>query len=131
MPLLTRDAILDKKDLPRELVNVPEWGGDVYVRALGGEERDKFEMSIIEVKGNSQKVNMENMRAKLCALTICDEDGNLIFSDADVRELGKKSAAALTRIFVVAQRLSRLSSEDVAQLAKGMEESPFGDSPSA
>lgn len=125
MRLLTRDDILSSNDLPRELISVPEWGGDVYVRGLSGVERDKFEASIMEIRGTARKVNLENMRAKLCALTICDDGGNLLFSDADVKELGKKSAVALTRVFTVAQRLSGLSGEDVEQMTKELENNPF------
>ena len=44
---LNREAILAAEDLPRELVEVPEWGGAVYVRALTGAERDQFEASKI------------------------------------------------------------------------------------
>jgi len=51
-------------------------------------------------------------------LTICDEEGTRLFAAKDMDELGKKSAAALDRIFTVAQRLNGLSGEDVEDLAK-------------
>ena len=42
---LDRDAILAQPVvLPRELVDVPEWGGDVWVRMLTASERDQLEM---------------------------------------------------------------------------------------
>jgi hypothetical protein len=116
--ILTRDAILQAQDLPRELVDVPEWGGSVYVRALTGAERDAFETSIVEQRGKSTKMNLKNIRAKLVALTVVDEEGNRIFSDSDASALGKKSAAALDRVFEVAQRLSGLRPEDVEELSK-------------
>ena len=104
--LLSRDAILSAEDLEKELVHVPSWGGHVYVRALTGAERDAFEASMVDQRGRDRKMNLKNLRARLCALTICDEEGNRLFSDSDVEALGKKSAAALTRVFAVAQRLS-------------------------
>jgi hypothetical protein len=116
--ILTRDAILQAQDLPRELVEVPPWGGSVYVRALTGAERDAFETSIVEQRGKSTKMNLKNIRAKLVALTVVDEEGNRIFSDSDASALGKKSAAALDRVFEVAQRLSGLRPEDVEELSK-------------
>lgn len=118
MALLTRDAILQAQDLPRELVTVPEWGGEVYVRALTGAERDAFEQSIVEQKGKSTKMNLQNMRAKLVALTVVDEEGKRVFSDADAKLLGQKSALALNRVFEVAQKLSGLTPEDVDELTK-------------
>lgn len=121
MALLTREAILNVDDLPRELVAVPEWGGEVYVRALTGAERDAFEQSIVEQRGKSTRMNLRNIRAKLVSLAVIDGNGNRIFSDDDVKWLGNKSAAALDRIFEVAQRLSGLRDEDVDELAKNSE----------
>ena len=117
MGLLTRDAILQAKDLPSEDVEVKDWGGTVRVRALTGAERDAFEQSIVEQRGKNTRMNLQNMRAKLVALTVVDEDGNRLFTDADAAALGKKSAAALTKVFEVAQRLSGLRAEDVEELS--------------
>jgi len=131
MPLLTRETILAADDLGRELVNVPEWGGDVYVRGLTGKERDAFEAGMIDQRGKSQTVNLQNIRAKLAGLSICDESGKRIFTDADLAALAGKSAVALNRVFEVARRLSGLGDDDVKELAKELEENPFAGSPSA
>lgn len=130
MPLLTRETILAADDLGRELVNVPEWGGDVYVRGLTGKERDQFEASMIDQRGKSQTVNLQNIRAKLAGLSICDETGKRIFTDADLAALAGKSALALNRVFEVSRRLSGLGDDDVKELAKELEENPFAGSPS-
>lgn len=122
MKLLTRDAILQAEDLPTEDIEVEEWGGAVRVRALTGAERDAFEQSIVEQRGKSTRVNMRNIRAKLVALTVVDADGKRLFSDKDAELLGKKSAAALDRVFEVAQRLSGLSPEDMEELSGNSEE---------
>lgn len=115
--LLTRDDILMAQDLPTERVAVPEWGGEVIVRGLTAAERDAFEQSIVETRGKNTRMNLKNIRAKLVAMTVVDEQGDRIFSDEDAELLGKKSAAALDRIFAVAQRLSGLRPEDVDELA--------------
>lgn len=117
MALLSREAILQAQDLPTEDVEIPEWGGTIRVRGLTGAERDAFEQSIVETRGKNTRMNLRNIRAKLVALTVVDEDGNRIFNDEDAEALGKKSAAALDRIFAVAQRLSGLRPEDVEELA--------------
>lgn len=114
--LLTREAILQAQDLPTERVYVPEWNGELIVRGLTGAERDAFEQSIVEQRGKSARMNLRNIRAKLVALTVVDEQGNRVFSDEDAEWLGKKSAAALNRVFEVAQRLSGLRSEDIEEL---------------
>jgi hypothetical protein len=116
MNILTKDQILSTNDLTKELVEVPEWGGAVYVRTMTGAERDSFEAQIL---GDDYKErNYRNVRATLCSLTIVDEDGKRLFSDAEVTKLGAKSAAAIDRIFNVAQRLNGLSKDDVEDLAK-------------
>ena len=126
--LLTRDAILQADDLPTEDVEVPEWGGTVRVRGLTGAERDAFEASIVEQRGKKTHFNMVNLRARLVALSVVDEDGKRVFSDSDVKALGHKSAVALQRVFKAAQRLSGLTAEDVEELAKNLESDQSDDS---
>jgi len=116
--LLTRDQILAAQDLSRELVEVPEWGGSVWVRALTGGERDDFEASCLTTKGKSSELNYRNMRAKLVVRTAVTEAGERVFTDADVEALTQKSASALDRLFSVASRLSALSRTDVEELTK-------------
>jgi hypothetical protein len=123
--MLNRDDILKAQDLKTEIVPVPEWGGDVIVRGMTGAERDKFEASIVQTKGKDQTLNMVNIRAKLASATICDEQGKRLFSDADIVQLSAKSAQALQRIFVVAQKLSGIGEEDVKELAEGLQENPL------
>jgi len=127
---LKRDDILAVKDIQIELVSVPEWGGEVYVKGMTGLERDSFETSIFETRGKDAKVNTINMRAKLAAVTLCDENGERLFTDKDVEKLGRKSASALQRVFDVARRLSRIMDADVKELAEGLQANPTEDSPS-
>jgi len=115
--MLNKKSILQCDDLPKELVSVPEWDGDVFVRTLSGTERDMFEQSMMEGKGKNREINLKNIRARLAVLTICTEDGTRLFEAKDVDALGKKSAAALDRIFSVSQKLNGLSGDDVEELA--------------
>ena len=124
---LKRDDILAVKDIQVELVPVPEWGGEVYVKGMDGTERDAFEASIVEQRGKKTSVNMSNVRAKLAAQTICDENGQRLFNDADVKALGKKSASALQRVFEVAQRLSGIGDSDIKELTEGLQANPTED----
>lgn len=129
--ILNKESILQASDIKTEIVPVPEWGGDVYVKGMTGAERDKFEASIVTLRGTNQMVNMANVRAKLASMTICDESGKRIFTDSDVLELAKKSASALQRVFKVAQRLSGIGEDDVKELAEGLKENPLEGSASA
>lgn len=125
--ILTRAEILAADDLPRELVDVPEWGGSVYVRGLTAMERSEFENLMLGLENRRIKVgksddmtiqmDMRVLRVRLSALCMVDEKGNRLFGDDEVEELGRKSADALNRIFVVAQRLSGMTADDVEDAA--------------
>lgn len=119
MTALTRAAILGANDMHREQVEVPEWGGYLYVATMTGAARDAYEASIITLDGTGRaRQNLENIRAKLVAACAVDEQGERLFSDADALALGKKSAAALDRVFSVASRLNAVTEDDVRDLAK-------------
>ena len=133
--MLKREQILSANDISIERVDVPEWGTDpddsfVFVKNMSGTERDAFEASVIQQRGKKTQIDTENIRAKLASLTICDESGVRIFTDADVRALGKKSAIALNRVFLVAQRLSGIGEEAITELTGGLQENPLDASPS-
>lgn len=112
MARLTKDDILNAKDLETEEVSVPEWGGTVLVSSISGHAKDKLELSF------SSKTTIENVRARIVALCLVDDSGNLLFNDSDITKLGKKSAKALDRVFNVAQRLNAIGDKEVEQLAK-------------
>ena len=128
--LLSRDDILSAPDILVERVDVPEWGGTVLVMGMSGVERDAFEEESLVGKGKKREVNLHNLRARLVARSIVDEKRQRIFTESDAEALGKKSAAALQRVFNVAQRMAGLSDEDVEELAKNSESAPKGASTS-
>ena len=129
--MLTRDQILNAQDIQTEEVHVSEWGGTVLVRALDGEERDALEASMIQGKGKNAQVNLKNLRAKLVARSMVDENGKRLFEDGDIPALAKKSAAALNRVYEVAQRLSGITPEDVDELTKNSKPAQSEDSGSS
>ena len=114
MAILNRDAILGAVDLKKELVKVPEWGGEVYISMMTGEARDAWEQSLVGGKG----ANLENIRARLVAFTAVDEEGKRIFTNEDASSLGQKSATALERCVKVAQKLNRLTEQELDDLVK-------------
>jgi len=117
--LLTKKDILGAEDLKTEDVEVPEWGGTVRVSMMSGTARDAYEDSIIEFDSNGKVTrNLSNARAKLCAASMVDDKGNLLFSEGEINKLGKKSAEALNRVFTAAQKLNALSDEEVEEQAK-------------
>ncbi len=114
--ILTKESILSASDKKIEKLPVPEWGGEIFIKVMSGSERDRFEAWSIKQKGKSIVPDMDNIRSKLCVLTICDEAGERLFNDNDVIELGKKSGAALSRVMDAAQRINLISNEDIDEL---------------
>ena len=128
MSRLTRDAIFAAQDRAFEDVDVPEWGGMVRIAIITGTDRDAYEASMYEMKGKEIKLNRDDMRAKLLARAIVDENLKRIFTDADIRELGKKSSKVIERLFTVAQRLNGMTDESVKELEKNSESGGAGSS---
>ncbi len=115
---LNKQEILSQDDLKYEDIQIPEWGGAwVRVRTINASERDRFEAGMVSRRGKNATANLENMRARLCLLCLVDENGERLFQEEDTFPLGGKSAAALDRIFTVAQRLNGLRDADVEELA--------------
>lgn len=111
--ILKRDQILAADDLRREVVPVPEWGGDVIVSAMTGSARDAWEASIVTKDG---KANLADIRAKLAAACIVDESGALLFTPADIPALSAKSSAALDRVVKMSQTLNRIGDKELEDL---------------
>lgn len=117
MGALDRTAILAAEDLVREAIEVPEWGGTVWVGTMSGLDRDAWEQALA-VKGDGKAPDLRNLRARLAVLTVTDEAGKRLFAASDIDALGQKSSLALDRIARVAQRLNGLTPEAL-EAAKG------------
>jgi len=131
MKILTRQDIIAAQDVETETVEVAEWGGAVIVRMMSGSDRDRFEQSLTVVQANGRReANLTNMRSKLVAMCAVDEQGNLLFGPDEIEHLAAKSAAAIERVFIVAQRLNGLAPDDVGAAAKNSVPGPNGASPS-
>lgn len=109
---LSRAEILGAADIVVDGVDVPEWGGQVYIRAMSGAQRDKFETAVLGK-------DLDNIRARMVVLTACDATGQRLFTDADVAAVSDKSAAVLDRIFWASLSLNKMGHTDVDELKNG------------
>lgn len=114
--VLSRDEILSVEDLRVRTVDVPEWGGQVLVRELSAAERDDLEGETIAIENESEK--SRNLRARIVVRCVVDEKGERVFGDKDAELVGRKSGAAVDRIFQVASELSGLSKDSAETLEK-------------
>lgn len=125
--VLTKAEIEASNDVIIECLDVPEWDiksngtvtrkGEVCIRVLQGTDRDAIEREwLLHQKEFGDGVPMPNTRARYVGLCLCDAKGVRLFSDSEVDKLGKRSSAALDRIFGAAQKLNGLTDEDVEEL---------------
>ena len=111
--MLDADSILAANDIELASVEVPEWGGSVYIRVMSGAERDQWEQ--LNVKA-LQRGTAKNVRAGLAALCMCDHQGKRLFTDDQIEALGKKSAKALDRVFAKIQEVNALTDDELATI---------------
>lgn len=97
---LTKAQILAADDLAREEIEVPEWGGTVWVRMLTGAEM----MTVLNSQADSYQANM-------LAACLCDESGARLFSAEEAGEAMGKSYEVLSRLLEAARRLNNFNRE--------------------
>lgn len=119
--MLNRDDILGADDLARELVAVPEWGGEVYVRCLTGSERAQLQQGFDAYDDKETTQRGMFYRDMLIILALCDERNKPFFTWEDREAMLSKSAQVLERLFIVALRLNRLRDVDVEIAVKNLE----------
>ena len=74
--MLNREDILKVKDCKTERIKVPEWSGDVYVKQMTVGEHNRF----------TEYAKGERIEStKLLVLGVCDEHGNQLFTESDIR----------------------------------------------
>jgi len=113
--VMNRDAILNADDIVMESIYVKEWDGTVNLRVMSGVARERW-----EDKASSSE-NVEGAVGRLLVECICDDDGNLIFTDADIEQLGEKACGPLINLFEKACELNTLTRMEVNQVAGNSE----------
>lgn len=127
---LTAADILTAEDTygPKK-VQVPEWGGHVYVRRLEGTEKDNWIIGLAKQEPGDRHAGYRNVTARFVALVACDSHGNRLFRDADqVAALGRKFSGAMERVSDAARHHNLMDREDLENLAKKSEATQAGDS---
>lgn len=120
---LTKEQILQVQDRQVCRLDCPEWGGEVFVRPLSGEQRDELEERF------SKSDSMIGIRAWIAAAGLCDESGeSMQFTPHEIDKLASKSASTLDRIATKVQSISGMSAADIEELEKN---SPNGQSESS
>lgn len=116
---LTREQILAAEDIKLEKVEVPEWGGEVYLRPMTGADLDAYEDEMAKRSKGDGKFDLAGFRAWYLSLVLVDTEGVRMFAqEGDVAALGKKSGKVVNRLFAEAQRVNGLTAEAVTDAKK-------------
>lgn len=118
MSVLNRETILQKTDLKTEKVEVPEWGGDVYVREFTQAERTEFEVESYLEEDKKKTDSLKTMKIKTVIMSTVDDKGNNLFTIKDFDVLNRKSACVIDRIWSEAWKLSGMQTGDIEKATK-------------
>ena len=124
---LSKAAIVQAADLLPELVDVPEWGGEVGIRVMTGAERDSFTTECMARADG----DVSGIRGRLLVLVLCDAVGARLFEDDEQDDLERKSASVLERLSGIAQRVNGLTDDEVQEIAGNSPAGQSGDSGSS
>jgi len=124
-----KEEILSANDLPLEKLSIPEWGKDVWIRSMTGEQREEFEDALDKYRNKDGELVRKGIyRAMLAVFVVCDENGKLIFSESDAVALSRKAVKPLMRIQAKANQLNSLTAADVEAIEKNCASTPESDS---
>lgn len=123
--MLSLQEIIAAPGLTPFAVACPEWGGDVWLLPMSGEDLDAWDQEQSrrkwphDDKGNPLEGDWRGLRAFAVARQVCDESGQRFGpSDADILALSKKSGAVLNRLFRALQEKSGLLADAVEDAEK-------------
>lgn len=93
-----RDAILAALDRKTTPISIPEWNVDCYIRTWTAGEKNNFLGNFSGVTKDNGKLFTLNMDAKAVVLSLSDESGTPVLTDADLQVLLNKNATVIDRI---------------------------------
>lgn len=123
-----REDVLQASDRIVELVEVPEWGGHLYVRNMTALERVEYDRWNL---GTAGQPDMTGMRVKGVIMCACDEKGDRLFTPEDYESLSQKDGAAITRVFLAVMRISGIAPTSLAEAIAKLKNSHPSSSPTA
>jgi hypothetical protein len=114
MVVLGKHEILAAKDSKLAVHEVPEWGGEVCIRVMCAGDRDQYEIDFVKARDSG---GMPNFRTRFLVKTLCDDQGNRLFTDADVQELTKKNSMVVDGVWKKAMQVNGLAEGAVEEAA--------------
>lgn len=109
--------ILGKEDKVSERLDIPEWGGCIYVRVMSAKERSEIEDLFMRI--HESKKDTGKFRSELIRRTWVDCNGALMITDeAIATHMMGKNALAIEKIFEKACEVNGFRQKDIEVLKK-------------
>jgi hypothetical protein len=112
--MVRREDLPKLGEIPREVVNVPELGGDIIVQALGLAEYQIFMATVWSTRevfdGKVESLGFMGAAPKLLSLSCIAEDGLPLADEAYWQAVCRKSRDAVTQLVNVAFKLLNINS---------------------
>ena len=116
MAILTKTQILSASDSDFSEVSVPEWGGEVRIRAMSLREKDTLDRLF-----KKEDLTDSEFMSHVLLVGVCDETGQPIFTSDDIPGLLDRNLSVVRRIVAAWRKLNGLLTEG-ADDQKAMEE---------
>jgi hypothetical protein len=112
-PLAKVEVLIPELDDTRDDGTVEP--ASVWVRTWTGTERGQYNT-------NSKRYNVGNITLLAAQMSLCDETGALLFTEADIPELGTWPSTAIERIAEASLKLNIVTPALIKELAKNSDE---------
>jgi len=123
--MLSRNEIINAKDCKTTQIDIPEWGGAIYLRKWTGKDRSMFWSKSIRASEAGAEVNWDTLfdnQVLVVAMSLCDEEGNKLFttSDEDLAILSAKDGDVLQRLYTASIELNGMTAKSTEEAAKNL-----------
>jgi len=129
MALLTRNQILEAKDIKTKDIEVKEWGGTIRIKQLSAKEYNDITMNMVYIRKMAAKQlsrkngdeNLEeainesaikNQKILLIIKSVVDENMKPVFTEADMELLYQKNTNVIDKIIAEIEEFNSVSTED-------------------
>lgn len=133
--VLGKAELLSGELLKRELVELPEWAVSVWMREMTGEHILDFQKRIKDMQSAGIKTTTAEQDVELMTLvvsqSICDEQGALLFTQEEAKQLTVNSVNLLTELFNKACQVSGIRQTENGQLTSEVADNLPNDLPTS
>jgi hypothetical protein len=116
---LTKSQILSRKPILQE-VQIPQWGGFVYIRPLTVAEQTKLAELGTKFEKANTAARIKNITLQVIKWSVTDAEGAALFEDGDLDQLLQSDASAIMSLQDAIIRYSGLTEESRRELEKNL-----------